>query len=152
MDISEAVTEFHKMKRGNYAVSDSDYTWNDAANSSTSPSVITRTYIREEVVRSHGQKGTSEVGANTSHNQQARGSVCNSHCIQGEPIQRGLLQQVEWSAWSMAITLGQTRVVATQTNGGSTQVCATSIRHLVRSVQVPSGKELVLGYEPTRIS
>jgi len=152
MDISEAVTEFHKMKRGNYAVSASDYTWNDAADSSTSPSVITRTYIREEVVRSHGQKGTSGVGVNTGHNQQTRGSVCDSYCIQGEPIQRGLPQQVEWSTWSMAITLGKTRVVITQTNTGSTQVCATSIRHLVRSVQVSPGKELVLGHEPTRIS
>jgi len=138
MDISEAVTD--------------DYTWNDAADSSTSPSVITRTYIREEVVRSHGQKGTSGVGVNTGHNQQTRGSVCDSYCIQGEPIQRGLPQQVEWSTWSMAITLGKTRVVITQTNTGSTQVCATSIRHLVRSVQVSPGKELVLGHEPTRIS
>jgi len=152
MDISEAVTEFHKMKRGNYAVSDSDYSWNDAADSSTSPSIIASTYIREEVVRSYGQKGTSGVGANASHNQQTRGSVCNSDCIQGEPIQRGLLQQIEWSTWSMAITLGKTRVVITQTNRGSTQVCATSIRHLVRSVQVSPGKELVLGHEPTRIS
>jgi len=152
MDISEAVTEFHKMKRGNYAVSDSDFVWNDAANSSTSPSIIARTYIRQEVVRNHGQKGTSGVSVNASHNQQTRGSVCDSHCIQGEPIQRGLPQQVEWSTWGMAITLGKTRVVITQTNGGSTQIRATSIRHLVRSVQVSPGKELVLGYEPTRIS
>jgi len=125
MDISEAVTEFHKMKRGNYAVSDSDSAWINVANSSTSPSVITRTYIREEVVRSHGQKGTSGVGANTSHNQQARGSVCNSDCIQREPIQRGLLQQIKWSTWSMATTLGKARVVTTQTNTRGTQVCAT---------------------------
>lgn len=151
MDISEAVTEFHKMKRGNYAVSASDGAWFNVANSNTSPSNITRTYIREEVVRSHGQEGTSGAGVNTSHNQQTRGSVCNSDCIQGEPIQRGLLQQVEWSTWSMAITLGKTRMVITQTNTRSTQVCATSIRHLVRSVQVPPGKELVLTNEPTRI-
>ncbi len=151
MDISEAVTEFHKMKRGNYAVSASDYTWNDAANSSTSSSIIANTYSRKEIVCHYGQEGTSGVCNNASHNQQTRGSMCNPDCIQREPIQRGLLQQVEWSTWSMAITLGKTRMVITQTNTRSTQVCATSIRHLVRSVQVPPGKELVLTNEPTRI-
>lgn len=152
MDISEAVTEFHKMKRGNYAVSASDDTWNDAAVSSTSPSVIARTYSREEIVCYHRQEGTSGVCNSASHKQQTRGSVCYTNSVQGEPIQRGLLQQIEWSTWSMAITLGKTRLVITQTNRGSTRVCATSIRHLVRSVQVSPGKELVLGHEPTRIS
>lgn len=152
MDISEAVTEFHKMKRGNYAVSASDLAWIGSAVGIASTSTVANTYSRETFIRNHGQAGTSGVRDSAGHKQQTRGSMCVTNSVQREPIQRGLLQQIEWSTWSMAITLGQTRVVTTQTNGGSTQVCATSIRHLVRSVQVPSGKELVLGYEPTRIS
>lgn len=147
MDISEKVTVTHKMKRGNYAVNASDTTWIGATNSSTSPSVITRTYIRETLVRYHGQEGPSGVCDNTVHEQQTRGSMCVRNSVQGEPIQRGLPQQIEWSTWSMAITLGKTRLVITQTNRGSIRVCASSLQYLVRSVQVPSGKELVLRSE-----
>jgi len=147
MDISEAVTGFHKMKRGNYAVNASDTGWNNAANSSTSSCVITTTYSRETIVRNRGQEGPSGVCDNAVHKQQTRGSVCSSDCIQGEPIQRGLTEQIQWSSWSMATTMGQTRVVITQTNAGSTRVCASSLRHLVRGAQLPSGKELVLSSE-----
>lgn len=127
MDISEAVTEFHKMKRGNYAVNASDTDWDVAANGSSSSSVITRTYSRETIVRYRGQEGPSGVCDITVHEQQTRGSVCVTNSVQGEPIQRRLPQQIEWSAWSMAITLGKTRVVITQTDRTSTRICATSL-------------------------
>lgn len=127
MDISEAVTEFHKMKRGNYAVNASDTVRDVAAVGSSSSSVIARTYSRETIVRYHGQEGQSGVCDITVHEQQTRGSMCATDSVQREPIQRGLLQQIEWSAWSMAITLGQTRVVITQTNRRGTRLCATSL-------------------------
>ena len=127
MDISEAVTEFHKMKRGNYAVNASDTGWYVVADGNTSPSFIASTYSRETIVRYHGQEGPSGVCDITVHEQQTRGSVCATNSVQGEPIQRGLTQQIEWSAWSMAITLGKTRVVITQTDRASTRICATSL-------------------------
>lgn len=127
MDISEKVTVTHKMKRGNYAVSASDVAWIDAAVGSTSSSVIARTYNRETIVRNCGQAGPSGVCDCSSHKQQTRGLVCATDSVQGEPIQRGLVQQIEWSTWSMAITLGETRLVITQTNRRSTQLCATSL-------------------------
>lgn len=127
MDISEAVTVPHKMKRGNYAVNASDTVWNAVAFGNTSPSDIATTYSRETIVRYHGQKGPSGVCDITVHGQQTRGSVCATDSVQGEPIQHRLHQQIEWSNWSMAITLGEAKVVITQTNRRGTQVCATSI-------------------------
>jgi len=127
MDISEAVTEFHKMKRGNYAVSASDLAWFGSAIGIASTSTVARTYSRETFIRNNGQAGTSGVRDSAGHKQQTRGLVCATNSVQGEPIQRGLPQQIEWSTWSMAITLGKTRLVITQTNRRSTQVCATSI-------------------------
>jgi len=127
MDISEAVTEFHKMKRGNYAVSNSSYSILSDAVHVTEYGAIARTYIREEVVGNNRQAGPCEVHIRTADNRHERGSLCAEHCVQREPIQRGLTQQIKWSTWSMAITVGQTRMVITQTNRRSTQVCATSI-------------------------
>ena len=127
MDISEAVTVHHKMKRGNYAVSASDFVWNVVAVGNTSPGTIARTYSRKEIVRYHGQTIESGVCDSTVHKQQTRGSMCATDSVQREPIQRELIQQIEWGSWSMAITLGKTRLVITQTNTRSTRVCATSI-------------------------
>ena len=127
MDISEAVTVPHEMKRGNYAVSTSDTDWNGIAIGNTSPSAIANTYSRETIVCDYRQEGPSGVCDIPVHRQQTRGSMCVRNSVQGEPIQRGLPQQVEWSTWSVAVTLGKTRVVITQTNRRSTQVCATSL-------------------------
>jgi hypothetical protein len=147
MDISEAVTEFHKMKRGNYAVRNSDNAFLGGATSITERSTIASDDIREALIGNNRQAGTCEADVRTSHNRHERGSMCAEHSVQGEPIQYRFAQQIERSTWSMAITLGQTRVVITETNTRSAQVCASQIRHLVRSVQVPSGKELVLENE-----
>lgn len=127
MDISEAVTEFHKMKRGNYAVSDTDCDVLGDAIRLAKLGVIARDDIREEAVGHYRQAGPCETNTNASHNRHERGSLCVEHSVQREPIQRGLLQQIEWSTWSMAITMGQTQMVITQTNRRSTQVCATSL-------------------------
>ncbi len=147
MDISEAVTEFHKMKRGNYAVRNSGSSILGGASSITEHGTIASNDIREALIGNNRQAGTCEADVRTNHNRQERNSVCARHSVQGEPLQHRLAQQIERSTWSMAITLGQTRVVITETNTRSTQVCAPSLRHLVRSVQVPSGKELVLENE-----
>jgi hypothetical protein len=127
MDISEAVTEFHKMKRGNYAVSNSDIARLGIADSNTSTGTIASIDIQQTLICNHRQEGASQAYVRASHNRHERGSMCAEDCVQGEPIQRGLPQQVEWSTWSMAITMGQTRMVITQTNRRSTQVCATSL-------------------------
>jgi len=92
MDISEAVTVHHKMKRGNYAVNTSNTVWSAVAFGNTSPSHIANTYNRETVVRYHGQEGPSKVRDITVYYQRARGSVCATNSVQGEPIQRELIQ------------------------------------------------------------
>ena len=127
MDISEAVTVPHEMKRGNYAVRNSDSAGIGSAYSITELGTNARDDIRKAVVRYHRQAGTCEADVSRSHNRHETGSLCAEHSVQGEPIQRGLLQQIERSTWSMAVTMGQTRLVITQTNERSTQVCATSI-------------------------
>jgi len=147
MDINETVTEFQEMKRGNYAVSNSDSAWLDAIIRSTISSINTSNDIREDVVGNNRQEGPSQADVNGSYNRHETGSLCAEHRVQGEPIQRGFAQQVQRSTWSMAITVGKTRVVITQTDTRSTQVCATPLRNLVRGVQVPPGKELVLTNE-----
>jgi len=113
MDISEAVIVHHKMKRGNYAVNASDTVWSAVAFGNTSPSNIATTYNRETIVCYHGQERPSGVSDITVHGQQTRGSVCATDSVQREPIQYRLHQQIEWSDWSMAITLGKARVVIT---------------------------------------
>lgn len=73
MDISEAVTEHYKMKRGNYAVDVSNSVWIVVANRNTSPGYITSTHIRKETVPHYGQEATSGACDNSSYNRQARG-------------------------------------------------------------------------------
>ena len=73
MDISEAVTAHHKMKRGNYAVDVSNSVWIVVANRNTSPGCITSTHIRKETVPHYGQEATSGAYDNSSYNRQARG-------------------------------------------------------------------------------
>ena len=146
MDISERVTVTHKMKRGNYAVSVNDEHSDGASAGITSGGNITITYTRSSHVH-YGQGNESGVCDSSVCNQQQRTTMCQAHSLQGKPIQRGLTQQKEWSSWNLAITMGQARLVVTETNTGSTRLCAAQIRHLVRGIQVPPGKELVLTNE-----
>lgn len=127
MDISDVVTVPHEMKRGNYAVRNSDSAALGDASRISEYGVIARHDIRETIVSSFRQEGPCQADVNGSHNRQERGSLCAQHCVQGEPIQRGLLQQIEWSTWSMAVTMGEARLVITQTNTRSTRLCATQI-------------------------
>ena len=146
MDISEKVTVTHKMKRGNYAVSVNNELGNGASAGITSRSNITTTYTRTSHVH-HGQGSESGVCNSSVCNRQQGTTMRQAHSLQGKPIQRGLTQQKEWSSWNLAITVGETRLVVTKTNAGGTRLCASQIRYLVRSVQVPSGEELVLENE-----
>jgi len=127
MDISEAVTEFHKMKRGNYAVSDSNDGWIGIAVGNTSPSFLSAIDNRYANVGDNRQGEAYRISDSTNHDRQTTGSMREEDCVQGEPIQRRLLQQEVRSTWSMAITLGKTKVVIAETNTRSTQVCATSL-------------------------
>jgi hypothetical protein len=146
MDISEKVTVTHKMKRGNYAVNVNDEHSDGASAGITSGSDITITYTRSSHVH-YGQGNESGVCDSSVRNRQQGTAMCQAHSLQGKSIQRGLAQQKEWSSWNLAITMGSTRLVVTETDTGSTRLCATQIRHLVRGIQVPSGKELVLTNE-----
>ena len=143
MDIGNTVTVRYQLKRGNYAVD-----CNNRSNSDIYFNVTSRSKLSNDDPGKtpHGvRQGTSNRACDKhSNNGQTRGSLCEEDCVQGKPIQRGLIQQIEWSTWSMAITMGKTRVVHTQTNIRSTQVCASSVRKLVQGVQFPSRKELVL--------
>ena len=143
MDIGNTVTVRYQLKRGNYAVdcinrSNSDINFNVTSGSKFSDTNLGRSHQRD------GQGTSDRVCDKHSNDGQTRGSLCQDDCVQGEPIQRELIQQIEWSTWSMAITMGSTRVVNTQTNIRSTRVCASSLRNLVQGVQVSSRKELVL--------
>lgn len=143
MDIGNTVTVRYQLKRGNYAVDRNNRSNSDIYFNVTSRSKLT-TVDLGETPYGDGQGTSNRACDKHSNNGQTRGSLCEEDCVQGKPIQRGLIQQIEWSTWSMATTVGTTRVVHTETNIRSTRVCASSLRILVQGVQVPSGKELVL--------
>ena len=146
MDISETVTVTHKMKRGNYAVSDNDGHSDRTRAGITRTSIVTHTYTRSSHVSN--DKGTESGVCDCSiRNREGAATMCETYCVQRKSLQHGLVQQIEWSSWSMAVTVGETSLVYTQTNSRGTQVCASSIRYLVQGVQVSPGKELVLANE-----
>jgi hypothetical protein len=146
MDISNHVTAGYKMKRGNYAVSDNDGHSDSIRVGITSTSVITQTYTRSSHVR-NGQGTESGVCDCSVRDREGAATMCETYCVQGESLQRDVTQQKEWSSWSVAITMGETSLVITQTDSGGARLRAPSIRYLVRGVQVPPGKELVLTNE-----
>lgn len=143
MDIDNKVTVSYQLKRGNYAVDSNDRINNVDSDINTSVSSISYHDGRENnpYLRQGRSFGVSDKHGN---NRQTRSCLCEEDCVQGEPLQHRLVQQIEWCSWSMAVTLGKTRLVHTQTDIRSTQVCASSLRNLVRSMGVPSRKELVL--------
>lgn len=146
MDIDNQVTAGYQLKRGNYAVSDNDGSSDNARVGITSASIVTRTYTRTSYVSN--DKGSQGGICDCSiRDRQEAATMCETYCVQRESLQHRVTQQKEWRSWSMAITMGETTLVYTQTDSGGAQVCASSIRHLVRSVQVSPGKELVLTNE-----
>jgi len=143
MDIDNKVTVSYQMKRGNYAVEDNDRIKYVDSDINTSVSHIPSSNSGES--SPDIEQGRSfNVGNKHGNNRQTRVCLCEEDCVQREPLQHRLVQQIEWCSWSMAVTLGKTRVVHTQTDIRSTQVCASSIRNLVQGLGVPSRKELVL--------
>ena len=143
MDIGNTVTVRYQLKRGNYAVDRNNRSNSDIYFNVTSRSKFTITNLGE-AHNGAGQGTSNRTCDKHSNNGQTRSILCEEDRVQGEPLQRGLVQQIERSTWSVAITMGKTRVVTTQTNIRSTQVCAPPLRHLVQRTQVSSGKELVL--------
>lgn len=143
MDIGNTVTVRYQLKRGNYAVDRNNRTNNVDITINASSSNLTVADLGE--AHDGAGQGTSNRACDKhSNNGQTRSILCEEDRVQGEPLQRGLVQQIERSTWSVAITMGKTRVVTTQTNIRSTQVCASSLRDLVQGTQVSSRKELVL--------
>jgi hypothetical protein len=143
MDIDNKVTVSYQLKRGNYAVEDNDRINYVDSDINTSVSHIPSSNSGENSPYI-GQGRSFNVGNKHGNDRQERSCLCEEDCVQGEPLQHRLVQQIEWSTWSLAVTLGKTRVVNTQTNIRSTHVCASSVRNLVQGVRVPSRKELVL--------
>jgi hypothetical protein len=143
MDIDNKVTVSYQLKRGNYAVDSNDRINNVDSNINTSVSPISYHDDRENTSYLK-QGGSFGVGDKHGNNRQTRGCLCEEDCVQREPLQHQLVQQIEWCSWSMAVTLGKTKLVHTKTNIRSTQVCASSVRNLVQGMGVPSRKELVL--------
>ncbi len=143
MDIDNKVTVSYQLKRGNYAVDVNDRIEYVDSDINSSTGGFSRPNDREGNLYVRQGEG---VGAGNKHgnNRQTRGCLCEEDCVQREPLQHRLVQQIEWCSWSVAVTLGKTRVVHTQTDIRSTQVCASSLRNLVRGMVVPSRKELVL--------
>ena len=124
MDISKAVTVPHEMKRGNYAVSNSDLA---SLGYVSEPSNVARYDIRETLIGNYRQEGQGQTGADTIHDRQERAPLCVEDSVQGEQIQRDFIEQIEWSTWSMAVTMGKTKVVITQTDKRSTRLRAASV-------------------------
>lgn len=143
MDIGNTVTVRYQLKRGNYAVDCNNRTNNVDITINASSSNLTVADLGETPY-GDGQGISNRACDKHSNNGQTRSILCEEDRVQGEPLQRGLVQQIERSTWSVAITMGKTRVVTTQTNIRSTQVCAPSLRDLVQGTQVSSRKELVL--------
>ena len=143
MDIGSTVTVRYQLKRGNYAVDCNDRIDGDASIDITSKGGLSVNDLGTSYIYAGQGRGVG-VGSNYSNDRQERSCLCEEDCVQGEPLQHRLVQQIEWCSWSLAVTLGKTRVVNTQTNIRSTQVCASSLRNLVQGVRVPSRKELVL--------
>ena len=146
MDINSKVTVSY-LKRGNYVVN------NSHSNSLVtvryaSTSCRTETYY-ESTSSTYGQRVTSGVCNCNRNEEQNGGSLCETDRIQRESIQSGSTEQVFRRSWSMATYVGETSLGHTQTSRRSTQVCVTQIRQLVRGVQVPPRKELVLKSEST---
>ena len=143
MDIGNTVTVRYQLKRGNYAVDRNNRTNDVDITINASSGNLTDTNFGKAHDGAR-QRRSDRACYKHSNNGQTRSILCEEDCVQGEPLQRGLVQQIERSTWSVAITMGQTRVVTTQTNIRSTQVCASSLRDLVQCTQVSSRKELVL--------
>ena len=96
MDISNQVTDGYKMKRGNYAVSVNDRAGDGHSVGITITRIITKNYTRSSHVL-NGQGAEGGICNSSIHNRQKRTTMCQAHSLQGEPIQRGLTQQIEWA-------------------------------------------------------
>jgi hypothetical protein len=143
MDIGKKVTVTYQLKRGNYAV-DSD----DRNN------VDDCYHLTSECNCTSDIKGTESSNDGTK----AEASLCDEHIdykgvgdrllasnsVQGISLPTRGEEQAFVSNWGLATNVGTSRLVSVQTSNGSTRICSTSIRIMVRSTQVPSRKELVL--------
>jgi hypothetical protein len=146
MDIGKKVTVTYQLKRGNYAVDGND-----------------RSNINDDSRNTSGSNSTSCINGTNgfSDGAEAEASFCDRHIDEGQvgnrllaedSVQRislpiGSEEQAFVSNWSLATNVGTSTLVSIQTSNGSTRICSTSIRILVRGIQVPSGKELVLTNE-----
>ena len=148
MDIGKKVTVTYQLKRGNYAVNDRGYTGFTGSSELTCSCSFADNFA-PSTLSDNGSREESRVCNCNSNYKQTRGSMCEENRIQGEPIPSRCEEQAFVSSWSMATNVGQTSLVYTQTSSGSKQIRITSVRQLVRSLQVPPREELVLTNEST---
>lgn len=148
MDIGKKVTVTYQLKRGNYAVNDRSYT-GFTHNGELTCGCIISDIIYSSTLSVNGSRNESRVCNCNGNYKQTRGSMCEEDRIQGEPIPSQCEEQAFVSSWSVATDVGQTSLVYTQASNGSKQIRITSVRQLVRSVQVPPREELVLTNEST---
>jgi hypothetical protein len=146
MDIGKKVTVTYQLKRGNYAVDTNDRSNINDGGRITSGSISSSSI--------NGTKSFSDAA-------EATASLCDRHIdykeignrlLAEDSVQRislptGSEEQAFVCTWSLATDVGTTTLVSVQASNGSTRICSTSIRILVRSTQVSSRKELVLTNE-----
>ena len=150
MDIGNQVTIDCRLKRGNYVVeSDNNYGAGNDVHVTTSKGIRTYAYSRVHITINHRAncRGECRTGDRNDNYRQERSSVREEDRVQREPLQQGCTEQIIRRSWSLAIDVGQARLVFTETNQRSTQVCFASLPVLVQGIAAPSRKELVLANE-----
>jgi hypothetical protein len=150
MDIGKKVTVTYQLKRGNYAVDSTDRNNITDSNSNTSSSICSH--------RNDGAAGGSNASQATSSvrywnvgEQQVGNGLRCEDSVQRISLPTQGEEQTFVGSWSMATDVGSTSLVYIQTSKRGEQVCSTSIRIMVQSVQISPRKELVLN-ESTRVS
>jgi len=143
MDIGKKVTVTYQLKRGNYAVDSTDRNNITDSDSDTRSSFSTSGNTGAKG-GSNASQATSTVRYwNVSEQQVGNGLRCEDS-VQGISLPTQREEQTLVRSWSMATDVGSSSLVYIQTSKRGEQVCSTSIRIMVQSVQISPRKELVL--------
>lgn len=150
MDIGKKVTVTYQLKRGNYAVDSTNRNNITDSNSNTSSSICSHLNDGSKGGSNASQAASKVRYWNVSDKQVGTRLRCEDS-VQRISLPIGREEQTLVRSWSMATDVGSTSLVYIQTSKRGEQVCSTSIRIMVQSVQVSPRKELVLN-ESTRVS
>jgi len=143
MDIGNTVTVCYQLKRGNYAVDSNDRNNFADSDSNTSFSISSSSNI--------GAKGGSNASQDAStvcywdvSGESVGTRMRYQDSVQGISLPTECKEQTLVRSWSMATDVGKTHLVYIQTSQRGKQVCSTSVRIMVQSVQISPRKELLL--------